>query len=367
MNQQKYWLALHHAPYIGPMKIKSILEVFNSPQDFFENLGEFTKSVKLNEKTRSALQTPDWERIEKELEWESRGTNKIITLDSSDYPSLLKEIADAPAVIYAHGNHSLLKAEQLAIVGSRNPSHSGRDNAHQFAKHLSNRGLTITSGLALGIDYESHRGALASQAPGTIAVVATGVDRVYPARHKKIAHEIVENNGVIISEYPLGIAPKKENFPRRNRIISGLSLGTLVIEAAQKSGSLITARLAAEQSRDVFAIPGSIQNPLAKGCHQLIREGAKLVETAEHILEELDQIRSVVNKSNNDDIQKIHADNLTPAYLKLLESVGFEPTTVDEIVQRSGLTIDSVSSMLLVLELQDYVISLPGSVYSRTQ
>jgi len=367
MNQLKYWLALHHAPYVGPMKIKSILEVFANPAEFFENLSDITNKIKLNDKTRKALENPNWENIDKELDWASLPNNQIITLDSPDYPGLLKEIADAPAVIYVHGNHSILKREQIAIVGSRNPSQSGRNNAFQFAKYLNEQGATITSGLALGIDYESHRGALAAQNPSTIAVVATGVDRVYPARHKAIAHEIIEKGGAIISEYPLGSEPRKENFPRRNRIISGLSLGTLVVEAAQKSGSLITARLAAEQGRDVFAIPSSIQNPLAKGCHQLIREGAKLVEKAEHIMEELDHIKHVLRDSHAEDPQNDHLVNLDPTHKNLLDCIGFEPTTIDEIVQRSGLTPEAVSSMLLVLELQDCVESLPGSIYSRSQ
>lgn len=367
MDQLKYWLALHHAPFLGPMKTKAILEVFSTPEEFFLNLNDVVKTTKFHEQTRAALKNPDWAKIESELEWAAASSNHIIHLHDANYPKLLKEIPNPPAIIYVRGCVALLDSAQIAIVGSRNPSHTGRDNAYQFAKYLSDQDITITSGLALGIDYESHRGALSAQKPNTIAVVATGVDRVYPARHKSMAHEIVEKNGAIVSEYPLGTVPRKEYFPRRNRIISGLSLGTLVVEAAQKSGSLITARLAADQGREVFAIPGSIQNPLAKGCHQLIREGAKLVETAQHILEELTQLKQALPVASNKNLAFDFGDKLDPGYQQILDCIGYEPTTIDEIVVRSRLTPESVSSMLLVLELQDYIKSQAGSIYSRTQ
>ena len=367
MDQLKYWLALHHAPFLGPMKTKAILEVFPTPEDFFLNLSDVVKTTKFHEKTKSALQNPDWARIELELEWASANDNHIIHLHDASYPKLLKEIPDPATVLYIQGNVALLDSAQIAIVGSRNPSHTGRDNAYQFAKYLSDQGITVTSGLALGIDYESHRGALSAHKSNTIAVIATGVDRVYPARHKSMVHEIVEKSGAIVSEYPLGTAPRKEYFPRRNRIISGLSLGTLVVEAAQKSGSLITARQAAEQGREVFAIPSSIQNPLAKGCHQLIREGAKLVETAQHILEELTQLKQTLPVANNRNLAFDFGDKLGQDYQQILDCIGYEPTTIDEIVVRSRLTPESVSSMLLVLELQDYIKSQAGSIYSRTQ
>ena len=199
-----------------------------------------------------------------------------MTLHDARYPELLKQIADPPSILFVQGDVSLLAKWQIALVGSRNPSASGRDTAYEFSRYLAQDGITINSGLAMGIDAASHQGALAAGGK-TIAVIGTGLDRVYPAKHRELAHEIA-STGAIVSEFALGTSPRAENFPRRNRIISGLSLGTVVVEAAVKSGSLITARMAMEQGREVFAIPGSIHNPLARGCHQLIRQGAKLVE-----------------------------------------------------------------------------------------
>jgi len=365
MNQHKYWLALHHTPYIGPVKCRQLLEIIDRPEELFNNYKQLKSQINFHAKTIQYLNNPNWEKVEKELQWAEAENNHIITITDPEYPVLLKEISDAPALLYVSGNKKLLQSSQLAIVGSRNPGHSGQENAFNFARYLSKQGLTITSGLALGIDADAHKGALASKG-NTVAVVATGLDRVYPARNRDLAHEIIANGGAIVSEYPLGTSPKKEFFPRRNRIISGMSLGTLVVEAALQSGSLITARLAAEQGRDVFAIPGSIHNPLAKGCHSLIREGAKLVEKAEHILEELDQINYVVSEMQNEN-QLSNRINIEPEYAALLEFIGFEPTSIDTIVQRSGLTPEAVSSMLLVLELQEYITSLPGGVYSRLQ
>ncbi len=364
MNQLRYWLALHHTPYIGPMGVQSLLDVIDKPSTLFENLNDISEQVNFNPRSLKYLRNPNWAKIDEELCWAELNDNHILTLDHADYPQLLKEIPDPPTLLYLHGNPSLLKTTQIAMVGSRNPSPAGRDTAYNFARHLSVQNFTITSGLALGVDYESHRGALAASGQ-TIAVTATGLDRVYPARHKDMAHEIADRGGALISEYSLGTTPRRENFPRRNRIISGLSLGTLVVEAAQQSGSLITARYAGEQGREVFAIPGSIHNPLAKGCHILIRQGAKLVEKAEHILEELGGIVQFdTNTEHNPSINNPKTPD--SAESDILEFVGFEPTTVDVVIERSGLTPEAVSSMLVVLELQGYVESLPGGAYSRT-
>ena len=233
------------------------------------------------------IRHPDWTIIDNDLAWLSQNNNYAITFNEANYPYQLKEIADPPPILFVRGNPDLLAAPQIAIVGSRNPSASGEETAFNFAKTLSQHGFTITSGLALGIDAASHRGALSAKGY-TIAVAGTGLDRVYPARHKDLATEIV-NTGAIISEFPPGTTAKANHFPRRNRIISGLCQGLLVVEAAKQSGSLITARMALEQNREVFAIPGSIHNPLARGCNALIRQGAKLVETTQDILEELHQ------------------------------------------------------------------------------
>jgi len=366
MNQLRHWLALHHTPYIGPMAVQSLFELIEKPSDLFDNLNEISRQMNFNTKSLEYLHNPNWDKVDQELSWADTDSNHILTLDNPNYPQLLKEIPDPPVLLYVHGDQTLLRTTQIAMVGSRNPSAAGRDTAYNFAQYLAQQGFTITSGLALGVDYESHRGALAASAK-TIAVTATGLDRVYPARHKDIAHEIANNGGALVSEYPLGTAPRKENFPRRNRIISGLSVGTLIVEAAQQSGSLITARYAGEQGREVFAIPGSIHNPLAKGCHTLIRQGAKLVEKAEHIIEELGHLAQPENNQESTDPLIEHSQTPNSVYSDILEHIGFEPTTPDTVIERSGLTPEAVSSMLVVLELQGYVETLPGGTYSRTR
>ena len=274
------------------------------------------------------------------------------------------EIADPPPVLFVHGDPTLLVRPQLAMVGSRNPTPGGSETAQAFACHLAQAGLVITSGLALGIDGASHRGALEGGG-ATLAVAGTGLDRVYPASHRGLAHAIVAN-GALISELPPGAPPLPEHFPRRNRIISGLSAGTLVVEAAANSGSLITARLAAEQGREVFAIPGSIHNPLARGCHGLIKQDAKLVETAQDILEELAPLTGIFTLPVKHLGEKGNETPLCTVEQKaLLERLSFEPVAVDTIIRRSGLTPEVVSSILLTLELQGYVISSAGGCYSR--
>jgi DNA processing protein len=249
------------------------------------------------------------------------------------------------------------------MVGSRNPSITGRETAHDFARTLAAAGMVITSGLAQGIDTACHQGTLDGGGQ-TIAVAGTGLDRVYPASNRELAHAIIEAGGALISEFPPGTLPHAGNFPRRNRIISGLSLGTLVVEAALRSGSLITARLAAEQGREVFAIPGSIHNPLARGCHQLIRQGAKLVESAADVLEELaPQLYAALAEMPEESAPA--SSELDEEYQALLACIGHETTPVDRLVERSGLTAEAVSSMLLILELQGFVESAAGG-YART-
>jgi DNA processing protein len=262
----------------------------------------------------------------------------------------------------------LLSAPQLAMVGSRNPSVEGRRNAEEFAEYLTKCGLVITSGMALGIDAASHRGALKAGG-GTVAVWGTGLDRPYPPRNRDLAEEIAAK-GVVISEFPPGTPPLPMHFPRRNRIISGLAVGTLVVEAASQSGSLITARLASEQGREVFAIPGSIHNPMARGCHRLLREGAKLVQAGSDILEELAPLLGLefpVVATDSGAVQTTAdaAPPEDPEYKLLLNSLDFAPTSVDALVERTGLTPDVVSSMLLMLELQGQVEASPGGRYSR--
>lgn len=259
----------------------------------------------------------------------------------------------------------MLGSPQLAIVGSRNPSGEGRRNAEEFAAYLARCGLTITSGMALGIDSASHRGALKAGG-ATLAVWGTGLDKVYPPAHRELAEQIAAH-GLIVSEYTPGTPPLPHNFPRRNRLISGLSVGTLVVEANQSSGSLITARLASEQGREVFAIPGSIHNPLARGCHRLIREGAKLVESAGDILEELAPLLKLEAAAAEQApaATQAAAEPDDPEYRLLLNSLDYAPTSVDALVERTGLTPDVLSSMLLMLELQGLVEAAPGGHYSR--
>ena len=263
--------------------------------------------------------------------------------------------------MFVRGNPELLSLPQIAIVGSRNPSSLGEETAFNFAKTLSLYGFVITSGLALGIDGASHRGALSAQGY-TIAVAGTGLDRVYPARHKDLATEIVKT-GLMISEFPPGTTAKANHFPRRNRIISGLCQGLLVVEAAKQSGSLITARMALEQNREVFAIPGSIHNPLARGCNALIREGAKLVETTQDILEELNQYYQQDEKIPAITMQS----TLDLEQQTLLNRVMFSPTSIDNLVENTGLSVEVISSMLLILELQGYLEATAGGCYIRVK
>ena len=348
---------------MGPVTFGRLLNQFDHQLDRL--FAEPALATGLSERSLSAIKQPDWDRVEQELAWYSETNRHIVTLDDPGYPSLLKAITDPPGLLFVHGDLSLLSQWQLAVVGSRNPSPSGKENAYEFARYMAHGGVAITSGLAMGVDAAAHRGALAANGR-TIAVIGTGLDRVYPAKHRELAHDIVAS-GAIVSEFALGTSPKAEHFPRRNRIISGLSLGTLVAEAALQSGSLITARMALEQGREVFAIPGSIHNPLAKGCHQLIREGAKLVETARDIVEELGAIAAVDDQEANATVpnQADGTKELDEDYQRLLSCLAYDPIDIDSLVIQSGLTAEAVSSMLLLLELDGQVTSLPGGRYTR--
>ncbi len=299
-------------------------------------------------------------------EWLTEPNHHVVSAATDDYPDLLEPLPDHPEMFFVNGNLDVLHLPAIAIVGSRNPTRAGLQNAYEFARHLGGCGFCVVSGLAQGIDTAAHRGALAANAP-TIAVLGHGIDRVYPAANRALATDIA-THGALLSEFPLGSAPRREHFPQRNRLISGLSLGTLVIEAAKRSGSLITARLAGEQGREVFAIPGSIHNPLARGCHQLIRQGAKLVETADDILNELAPLidRLMQNQTNGEPAEPAEPRIERDAdYQRLLNALGFDPASVDQLVETSGLTIDQVSSMLLILELEGEVEALHGGLFSR--
>lgn len=291
------WLTLRRLPGVGACTPRDLLEYFGSVENIFSaSRGQLEKSLAVKREAIDAiLSGPDEAALKPDLDWLGEPHHYLLVWSDPDYPPLLREIPDPPVMLYVMGDRRVLSRPQLAIVGSRNPTPMGRENARAFAKSLAGAGLVITSGMALGIDGAAHRGAL--EAGGkTIAVAGTGLDRVYPSRHRDLAHDIVRH-GALVSEFPLGTPPKPENFPVRNRLISGLSLGTLVVEAALQSGSLITARLATEQGREVFAIPGSIHSPQSRGCHALIRQGVKLVETAQDILEELGPLASVAHQA----------------------------------------------------------------------
>lgn len=317
----------------------------------------------LPEKIRDAIRRPDEAAIEKDLEWQTAERHHLVHPDSPDYPELLRLIPGAPTLLYVVGSCDALNLPSLAIVGSRNPTRGGVENAFEFSKHLGARGFVIVSGLAQGIDTAAHNGALAGNAM-TVAVLGHGIDRVYPAANHKLAHRIAAS-GALVSEYPLGAPPAKEHFPQRNRLISGLSLGTIVVEAARRSGSLITARLSSEQGREVFAIPGSIHNPLSRGCHRLIREGAKLVESAEDIVNELGPLTGHLMQNSLDESDAPRVSILDGEYESLLEILAHDPATAEELADRSGLTIAQVSSMLLILELEGRIETQSGGRYSQ--
>ncbi|MDX2163960.1 MAG: DNA-processing protein DprA [Gammaproteobacteria bacterium] len=346
-TQLPYWLALLRTHNIGPVSFQDIIQAY--PGDKLKNYF-----------TEHAINIV-WDNIEKDLQWAKQPGNTLLTYHSNDYPERLREISSAPPLLFCQGNVSILKKAQIAMVGSRNPTPSGEDIAYQFAKSFSNAGLVVTSGLALGIDAACHEGVLANNGE-TIAVMGTGPDLIYPKRHQNLAKRILER-GCLISEFPTGVTPIAQNFPRRNRIISGLSLGVVVVEAAYASGSLVTAKYAIEQNRDVFAIPGSIQNPLSRGCHYLIKQGAKLVETVEDVLEEWachPEVQTTEGPpANRQEILQLAQDD-TLSNNKFMKFVGFDTTPVDLLIQRSGLTAEEVSSILLVLELDGQVKSVPG-------
>ena len=362
------WLRLLLTPGVGRDTARRLLSAFGPPQALWGQSAAAWKAAS-NARVAQALATEPagWvECLETTWAWlqAQPGQRGIVTLGDADYPAALLHTEDPPCLLYAAGCIGQLRGLQanqtLAVVGSRNPTPQGRLNARAFAEHLAGAGLTIASGLALGVDGAAHEGALAGAPPGrlaTVAVVGTGLDRVYPKQHLALAHQIAER-GLLLSEYPLGTPPLAENFPRRNRIISGLSQGTLVVEAALESGSLITARQALEQGREVFAIPGSIHSPQSRGCHALIRQGAKLVESAQDILEEL---------AVPDPFAKVPLARPAPPATEdgLLTLLGHEPSSLDALQARSGLDTAALQAQLLDLELAGQVERLPGGLFQR--
>lgn len=418
------WLKLTLANGVGSSVQRSLLKEFGSPQAIFD-AGELLIEKYIGQsKAQKLFAAQTDEIIEQTLTWlQLSEQHHIITLADENYPKTLLNISDPPTIIYARGNIELLNHQGLAVVGSRNATPQGLLNAENFCQVIANFGLPIISGLALGIDSAAHKGALKAANGATLAVIGTGINRMYPASNKNLALQILEQNGLIITEFPLNTSPSPENFPRRNRLISGLSLGILVVEATIDSGSLITAKLAAEQGREVFAIPGSIHSPLSKGCHKLIRQGAKLVETANDILEELRfkpyvpnikkvEPKLVIKKENIEKTEKIENDKITKAKAtnkntktatknktkskttnkktakntinkiesknennnennndnninKVLNFMGYSPCTLDELVERTNISAAEILTHLLTLEMQGKISTIPGGSYQR--
>ncbi|MEN9559267.1 MAG: DNA-processing protein DprA [Pseudomonadota bacterium] len=361
------WLKMSLAQGIGPVHCKRLIEQYGDIETVFKAPRNHLASV-LNPRLADALLNVSQSVIKSAIAWASRPNNYLLTWEDERYPKQLAELEDSPPVLYCKGDITLLSKNLVAMVGSRNCSSQGETNAEQFAKALSQAGITVVSGLAAGIDAAAHKGAIAGGSK-TIAVIGTGIDRIYPARHVDLAHEIA-NEGCIVSEFPIGTPPHAHNFPRRNRIISGLSKGVLVVEASLASGSLITARLAGEQGREVMAIPGSIHSPFSKGCHKLIKEGAALVESMLDVVELLN-LPSPVRQ--HDELDAHIADQLSVLVSssdvtdssRLETLLGFDPVTLDELVERSKLPAEVIAAQLLTLELDGVVDSLPGGKYQR--
>ncbi len=357
IDEKLLWISLGEVAGVGAQTYWQLLKTFGSPAEVFgASFKQLTEVV--SEKIAIEISNgPAKAGYHEASQWLSISDNHLVTLADITYPKTLLEINDPPPFLYAKGNLGLLNQPSIAIVGSRNASVQGEKNAEAFAQGLCEQGLCVVSGLALGIDGAAHRGALKANG-ATIAVVGTGLDIVYPAKHRELAHQIVAR-GLIISEYSLGTPSKPQNFPKRNRIISGLSLGCLVVEANLQSGSQITARLAAEQGREVFAIPGSIHSPMAKGCHQLIKQGAKLVDDLRDIIDELDFKTQAASTSHSNPSSETTIDH------PLLALMGFDPMPIDTIVHLSDLTVKEVSSILMVLELEGKIATLAGGLYQR--
>ncbi len=364
------WIALTTTAGIGRATAIKLAQRFGGAREVRETDRKTLIQAGLSESIIAALRT-DSDLCAETLDWLSHDGHAALSIDDPDYPPLLARIPDPPALLYVIGDPLALWTPQIAVVGSRKPTQAGLATTELFVRGFATSGLTVTSGLALGVDACAHRGAISEQIP-TVAVMGTGLDQVYPARNRDLAHAIA-TGGALVSEFPLGTGVRASHFPSRNRIISGLSLGTVVIEAALRSGSLITARLAAEQGREVFAVPGSIHSPLARGCHRLIRDGARLVERPQEVVEavtplardlgeairgRLSQPETEPSAGNMPISARSHASD--PDYQALLGALGFDPVSADQLVSATTLTPDAVSSMLLLLELEGVVESCPG-------
>ncbi|HVE49667.1 MAG TPA: DNA-processing protein DprA [Casimicrobiaceae bacterium] len=351
------WVRLSLAQ-VDPLALAALLKAFGSPQAVFHATAAQLTSATSAETARRLLAPGEGAVLDATRHWLEEEGHELIAWDDEDYPRNLLQIGDAPPVLYYLGRRELLNRPTLAIVGSRHATPQGIENAREFAAALSRAGLTIVSGLALGIDGAAHRGALEGEG-STLACVGTGLDRVYPAAHRDLAREIALRGGVL-SEFPPGTPPLKHHFPRRNRLISGLASGVLIVEATLSSGSLITARCALEQNREVFAIPGSIHSPFSKGCHRLIRDGAKLVETAQDVLDELriEGLRPAPAATMSEEPQQ-------PSHRVVVGALGGDPCDLDTLIARTHLGADALTAALVELEIEGHVAALPGGRWQR--
>jgi DNA processing protein len=360
------WMALSRAPALNASILSAALERLGGIAGFIESSDEARYSAGIPAAAREYLHSAAGSPSTLEQAWIKGLRHDLVAFTDPRYPASLRGLERCPIALYVAGDAQVLNDPQLAIVGSRNPTAAGRDTAFEFAESLAACGLAITSGLAEGIDSAAHRGALAAQGI-TLAVLGNGIDIIYPRSNQRLSEEI-SFRGAVISEFPLGTPPRRENFPQRNRIIAALSMGTLVVEAARRSGSLITARLAGDQNRELFAVPGSIHNPLSRGCHELIRQGAKLTETVSDILSELN-FSAFLERGRRVSGSLGSAGELAAGMDKehkiLLDALGFDPADLDMLVVRTGFKAEAVSSMMLILELEGHVQAAPGGRYSR--
>ena len=351
------WAALASADLAAPA-CAALLRAFGSPERVLDASRASVEAI-VGRVPAERLAARDRTREDATRAWLETPGHRLVAWDDPEYPRLLLELADPPVALYALGRVDLLAREAIAIVGSRQATPQGAEDAGAFARTLGEAGFTIVSGMAQGIDAAAHRGALAT-ASSTIAVTGTGPDRVYPASHRDLAHRIAEH-GLVVTEFAPGTPPLKANFPRRNRVISGLARGVLVVEAAPGSGSLITARCAVEQGREVFAIPGSIHSPLSKGPHQLIRDGAKLVENAQDILAELGASARAPRQPARDGTPPPR----DPVQVRVLDAMGHGPVDLDRLVTRTGMGADALAAALVHLTLDGRVAALPGGGWER--
>jgi DNA processing protein len=366
IDREHAWLLLSRTLGLGNVKINNLIKHFESIENIFSQ-SSFPSHLKIPLTAVSTIKNPNFKKITNDIKWLEKQGNHILTIDDDLYPPLLKQINSPPSILFVTGDPNVLLQPQLAVVGSRNATPIGLKNTQSFCNSLAKSHITITSGMALGVDGKAHRAALDAGGK-TIAVMGTGLDIVYPAKHKELAHDISQN-GALVSEFPVGTKAHAHNFPQRNRIICGLSLGTLVVEAGLKSGTLITARQTMEINRPVMAIPGSIHCPTAKGCHLLIKQGAKLIESAEEIIEELTPLAQSLSLQIKEKLdlldKKPYITVECDGQEHLLSLVDYEPTPIDEIISKSGLSAQEVSSVLLILELEEKIQTLPGAHYIR--